>query len=134
MAERTLRAAARQEAFTAPAFAGSALACDADEGRTLRERVGQAIQSAKRSEFHSLGLVLGYDYPSSSIVWSAPDRLGPCSDDTFIPSAHPGARLPHAWLDHDRSLYDVLGPDFSILTFGAPCDTFVDAARTSDWV
>jgi 2-polyprenyl-6-methoxyphenol hydroxylase-like FAD-dependent oxidoreductase len=128
VAERTLRAAARQEAFTAPAFAGSALDCDSEEGRALRERVGQAIQAAKRSEFHSLGLVLGYDYPSSSIVWGASDRPSPCSDDTFMPSAHPGARLPHAWLDNDQSLYDLLGPDFSLVTFGAPCDRFVEAA------
>ena len=128
IAQRTLSAAARQEAFTAPAFAGSALESDSDEGRAVRERVAQAIQSAKRSEFHSLGLVLGYDYPTSSIVGREPDRPGPCPDDTFIPSAHPGARLPHAWLDDEQSLYDVLGPDFSIVTFGAPCDRFVAAA------
>ena len=68
VAERPLSAAARQEAFTAPGFAGSALESDSDVGSALRERMAQAIQSAKRSEFHSLGLVLGYDYPSSSIV------------------------------------------------------------------
>jgi 2-polyprenyl-6-methoxyphenol hydroxylase-like FAD-dependent oxidoreductase len=128
VAQRTLDAAAAQEAFTAPAFGGSALGSETGEGRALRDEVARAIQSAKRAEFHSLGLVLGYDYPSSSIVWSEPHRPGPPRDETFIPSAHPGARLPHAWLTDKQSIYDVLGRDFSIVTFGAPCDRFVAAA------
>ena len=128
VAQRTLDAAEAQEAFTAPAFAGAALGNDSDEGRGLRERAAQAIQSAKHAEFHSLGLVLAYDYPSSSIVWSEPHRHDPSPDSSFIPSAHPGARLPHAWLDGERSLYDVLGPEFSMVTFGAPCDGIVAAA------
>jgi 2-polyprenyl-6-methoxyphenol hydroxylase-like FAD-dependent oxidoreductase len=127
VAERTLKTAGAQEAFTAPAFAGSALGHDTEEGRGLRARVAQAIQVAKHSEFHSLGLVLAYDYPSSSIVWSEHHRPE-SSEGTFIPSAHPGARLPHAWLDDERSLYDVLGPEFSLVTFGAPCDALVTAA------
>ena len=88
VAQRTLDAAAAQEAFTAPAFAGSALGHDTEEGRGLRERVAQAIQSAKRAEFHSLGLVLAYDYPSSSIVLSEPLRPDP-SPDALHPERSP---------------------------------------------
>ena len=30
---------------------------------------------------------------------------------TYTPSAHPGARLPHAWLPDGRSVYDLLGDE-----------------------
>ena len=71
VAQRTLDAAAAQEAFTAPAFAG------VGARRRHRAKAGGSAsgwrrRSSQRStaEFHSLGLVLGYDYPSSPIVWS----------------------------------------------------------------
>ncbi len=34
---------------------------------------------------------------------------------TYTPSAHPGARLPHAWLAPGRSVYDVLGPELTLV-------------------
>ena len=79
----------------------------------------QAIQRAKRSEFHSLGLVLGYSYAGSPVVQPAP---GPAVDDaaapdvtSYTPDAAPGARLPHHWLPDGSSLYDRLGPGFTLV-------------------
>jgi len=32
-----------------------------------------------------------------------------------VPSACPGGRAPHTWLDEDRSLYDAFGQEFTLL-------------------
>jgi 2-polyprenyl-6-methoxyphenol hydroxylase-like FAD-dependent oxidoreductase len=73
-----------------------------------------AIQRAKRPEFYSLGLVLGYSYAGSPVIQPA---SGPDPGDTtsYIPAADPGARLPHAWLPDGSSLYDHLGRGFTLL-------------------
>ena len=42
----------------------------------------------------------------------------------FTPSTVPGCRVPHIWLNDGRSLYDVLGPDYTLLRF----DTAVDVS------
>src|SRR6185437_15667867 len=54
------------------------------------------VQRAKRAEFYSLGLVLGYSYAGS-------------------PASEPGARLPHHWLPDGSSLFDQLGTGFSLV-------------------
>jgi 2-polyprenyl-6-methoxyphenol hydroxylase-like FAD-dependent oxidoreductase len=88
-----------------------------------------AIQRAKRAEFYSLGLVLGYSYAGSPVIQPpdgpAPDR--PAPDDaaagdvlvpdttSYTPVAEPGARLPHAWLPDGSSLYDHLGVGFTLV-------------------
>jgi 2-polyprenyl-6-methoxyphenol hydroxylase-like FAD-dependent oxidoreductase len=80
-----------------------------------------AIQRAKRPEFHSLGLVLGYSYAGSPVIQPSgcgePSAWGEPSADTtsYVPAADPGARLPHAWLADGSSLYDRLGPGFTLV-------------------
>jgi 2-polyprenyl-6-methoxyphenol hydroxylase-like FAD-dependent oxidoreductase len=74
-----------------------------------------AIQRAKRFEFHSLGLVLGYSYAGSPLI--QPGAPPPPATDTtsYRPTAQPGARLPHAWYPGGASLYDRLGTGFTLL-------------------
>jgi 2-polyprenyl-6-methoxyphenol hydroxylase-like FAD-dependent oxidoreductase len=73
-----------------------------------------AIQRAKRPEFHSLGLVLGYSYAGSPAI--QPGAAPPPGDlSCFTPAAEPGARLPHAWLSDGSSLYDHLGRGLTLL-------------------
>jgi 2-polyprenyl-6-methoxyphenol hydroxylase-like FAD-dependent oxidoreductase len=99
-----------------------------------------AIQQAKRSEFYTLGLVLGYSYAGSPVIQPA-GALGrpgaPCEPgaqpgqsgtqpgsaaagavadvSTFTPGSDPGSRLPHHWLPDGSSLYDHLGRGFTLL-------------------
>ena len=66
--------------------------------------------------------MLGYDYPASPVV--VPDG-GPVPAPqltAYRPSAHAGARLPHAWLPDGRSLYDLLGDGFSLLRLDPVAD------------
>jgi 2-polyprenyl-6-methoxyphenol hydroxylase-like FAD-dependent oxidoreductase len=131
VAQRTIDAAGEQEAFLAPSFAAADLDDDGPTGQALRAELARALQ-VKDPEFHSLGLVLGYDYPDSPVV--VPDG-GPRPEPQVVeytPSAHPGARLPHAWLPDGRSLYDVLGDGFAVLrlTDDADAGPLVDAAAS----
>jgi hypothetical protein len=76
---------------------------------------GPAIQLAKRPEFHSLGLVLGYSYAGSPVVAPSADHGDPFDVTNYTPSTEPGARLPHRWLPDGASLYDRLGLGFSLV-------------------
>jgi 2-polyprenyl-6-methoxyphenol hydroxylase-like FAD-dependent oxidoreductase len=76
-------------------------------------RDAAAIQRAKRAEFYSLGLVLGYSYAGSPVIQPG---VRPAVDVTsYTPSAEPGARLPHHWLPDGSSLYDRLGRGFTLV-------------------
>ena len=80
--------------------------------------------------------MLGYDYPDSPVV--VPDaqerrRSDPGQPVTaYEPSAHPGARLPHAWLPDGRSLYDLLGDGFTVLRLSAAGDVAPLVQAASD--
>jgi len=130
IAERTIDAAGSQEAFLAPAFAGADLADPGPAGQELRAGLADALR-VKDPEFHSLGLVLGYDYPDSPVI--VPDG-GPVPEPTlteYVPSGHPGARLPHAWLPDGSSLFDHLGPELTLVSTapGARAVPLVATAR-----
>ncbi len=86
-----------------------------------------AIQAAKRAEFHSLGLVLGYTYAGSPVIQpsspagpatatAATDAAALAGDVTvYTPASEPGARLPHCWRPDGSSLYDALGTGFTLV-------------------
>jgi hypothetical protein len=40
----------------------------------------------------------------------------------FTPSTVPGARLPHIWLADERSLYDAMGPYYTLLRLDPDID------------
>ena len=67
VAYRTIGAAGDQEAFLAPSFAEADLDDEGTAGKLLRGDLARRLP-VKDSEFHSLGLVLGYDYPDSPVV------------------------------------------------------------------
>jgi 2-polyprenyl-6-methoxyphenol hydroxylase-like FAD-dependent oxidoreductase len=75
-----------------------------------------AIQRAKRFEFYSLGLVLGYSYAGSPVIQPGARRdPAPADTTVYTPRAEPGDRLPHAWGPDGTSLYDQLGPGFTLV-------------------
>lgn len=76
---------------------------DADEaGARAREAAGVRIQETKRSEFHSLELVLEQRIEASPIIPGEGEYRG-------------GGRLAHCHLPDGRSLFDLLGPDMTLL-------------------
>jgi hypothetical protein len=70
-------------------------------------------------EFASLGIQLGARYDGSAIV--AGDGTAPPADSAvdYTPTACPGGRAPHYWIEDRHSLYDAFGPGFTLLRLGA---------------
>jgi hypothetical protein len=69
--------------------------------------------------FRTLGVQLGYRYDPSPIC--VPDGTPPPADEpeTYIPTARPGSRAPHVWLDDGRSIVDLFGRGFVLLRVGS---------------
>jgi len=74
-----------------------------------------SIQRTKGPEFYSLGLVLGYSYAGSPVVQPSAGPPETTDATRYTPTTSPGARLPHWWLRDGSSLYDHLGPGFTLL-------------------
>ncbi len=112
--ERVIREATANMAVTSPELLADNLDADDAAGDRARQAAAERIQRAKQPEFHSLDLVLGVRLEDSPVIPREPDaeaRLG--AQTGAQPRA--GALLPHAWLGPGRSLYDELGPGFTLL-------------------
>jgi len=87
-------------------------------GEAVRAQVAQDIQAKKSRQFTRMGGQLGYRYSSSPvIVRDGTEEPAPSFED-YVPSAAPGNRAPHHWLKDGSSLYDHLGPGFTLLVLG----------------
>jgi 2-polyprenyl-6-methoxyphenol hydroxylase-like FAD-dependent oxidoreductase len=94
------------------------LDADTPAGREARAELGRALET-QGEEFASLGVQLGTSYESSPIVWPDGTPAPRSSYDEYVPTARPGARAPHLWLSQTQSLFDVLGPGFTLLCMGS---------------
>lgn len=114
VAQRTIDDATSNGRLLADDLLDPALDEDGARGDAAR-RTAEAALAVKASEFHSLGLVLGYDYADSPLVTAAGGPAPAPHPIRYEPSAAPGCLLPHAWLASEASLYDLLGPDLTLL-------------------
>jgi 2-polyprenyl-6-methoxyphenol hydroxylase-like FAD-dependent oxidoreductase len=99
---------------------------DADDeaGEQARIALGKSAYDLNVQQYCCGGLNFGYYYDKSPIIAydeGTPPTYGMAD---FTPSTVPGCRLPHIWLNDGRSLYDALGPDYTLLRF----DTAVDVS------
>ena len=93
---------------------------DSEAGAAAR-RAASAYLSTFGEEFASIGVQLGARYDASPLI--ASDETPPTDDPAvYTPSACPGGRAPHVWLASGRSLFDALGPGFTLLCLRAPGD------------
>src|SRR5579884_48327 len=130
IAERTIREAVANMSVLAPELSNPDLDAPGMTGEQARHAAAQVIQATKDREFHSLGLVLGYQYESSPVIVDDGTPLVP-EGQYYQPTARPGARLPHLWLPDGSSLYDRLGNGFSLLRLrdDAEVAAFIEAAE-----
>ncbi|GAC1597690.1 MAG: FAD-dependent oxidoreductase [Acidimicrobiales bacterium] len=89
------------------------------ERRPVAVATAEASRGAARPPATADGIVLGYRYESAVIESDGTDP--PILDDPvndYVPTARPGHRAPHMWLDaeHTRSTLDCFGGSFTILT------------------
>lgn len=118
VALRTIAEAAANGSVLADDLIDEHIAETGVRGERSRQRTASRL-SIKESEFHSLGLVLGYDYGGSPLVTPGGSPPPPTDPIHYRPSAAPGCLLPHAWLGDGTSLYDLLGPGFTLLVDAA---------------
>ena len=111
------------------AITEASLANSLSMGRTAR----QAGAKLPRSEFlNEQGLIFGASYESAAVIPDGTPR--PHLDDPvtqYVPSARPGSRAPHVWLERDGariSTIDLFGPRFVLLT-GKGGTAWREAAR-----
>jgi 2-polyprenyl-6-methoxyphenol hydroxylase-like FAD-dependent oxidoreductase len=101
-------------------------------GEQARAELRQQLLAHALFEFDIPGVQLGVRYNHSPII--VPDGSPDTPDDpnVYVPTARPGARLPHFWLADGSALFDRLGIGFTLRTTTAVdggVETFVKAAR-----
>jgi 2-polyprenyl-6-methoxyphenol hydroxylase-like FAD-dependent oxidoreductase len=93
-------------------------------GVAARKLTGDHFNHHARFEFNIPGITFGGRYDGSPIIVSDGTAPPPDTVNTYQPSACPGGRAPHLWLDDGRSIYDALGFEFTLLALGrTPADT-----------
>jgi 2-polyprenyl-6-methoxyphenol hydroxylase-like FAD-dependent oxidoreductase len=92
------------------------------EGDAARARVGQDAYDINVGQFCCGGLNFGSFIEHSPII--AHDGASPPGYTIydFTPSTVPGCRTPHIWLGEGISLYDAMGPGFTLLRFDPNVD------------
>ena len=99
-----------------------------DRGRRRRRRGGARARSGARptsstsQQFCCGGLNFGYFYDRSPIIAYDGEAAPAYTMGRFTPSTVPGCRAPHFWLRDGRSLYDALGPGYTLLRFDPALD------------
>jgi len=87
------------------------------EGDAVRARIGREAYDINVGQFCCGGLNFGYFYEDSPIIAYDGEPAPAYDIYEFRQSTVPGCRTPHLWLRDGRSLYDVLGSDFTLLRF-----------------
>jgi 2-polyprenyl-6-methoxyphenol hydroxylase-like FAD-dependent oxidoreductase len=94
---------------------------DSADGAATREKIGVKLAEYGQLTLDTVGVALGARYDGSPVI--VPD--GPAPPDAFTsytPSAVPGGRAPHLWLDDvhgpQSSLFDRFGAGFTLLRLG----------------
>ncbi len=102
-------------------------------GEELRSQYSAAFLRFReqRRRVVTENLRTGYCYESSPII--VPDGTDPVPPDEpeFIPSARPGTRAPHAWLEPGRSTLDLFGRAFVLLRLGPDPADAADIERAA---
>jgi 2-polyprenyl-6-methoxyphenol hydroxylase-like FAD-dependent oxidoreductase len=92
-------------------------------GEAARAEAGRALYELNVKQYCCGGLNFGYFYDQSPLIDYDGEAAPAYTMDQFTPSTVPGCRTPHVWLDDGRSLYDALGPDYTLLRFDPRVDT-----------
>ena len=112
----------------------AALEEETADGQKARADLGRHLSGFKE-EFASLGIQLGARYDASPLIANDGSEPPPDSPVEYVPTACPGGRAPHLWLNDGASIHDRFGKWFTLVKFGsASTDTaaFAAAAEALD--
>ena len=105
---------------------------DGPLGDELRREAGAYLERHGRAEFDIPGITFGTRYAQSPVIAYDGAPAPPDAPNRYEPSASPGGRAPHLWLDDGRSLFDTFGFEWTLVRLGPappPGDRLVAAAR-----
>ncbi|WP_281270620.1 FAD-dependent monooxygenase [Aurantiacibacter xanthus] len=104
---------------------------DGPEADALRAQIGADAYDLHVQQFACAGLNFGYFYPDSPLIAYDDETAPSYTMYDYTASTVPGCRTPHFWLADGQSLYDALGPEFTLLRFSREADVapLVNAAE-----
>jgi 2-polyprenyl-6-methoxyphenol hydroxylase-like FAD-dependent oxidoreductase len=91
------------------------LDAEGPEGDARRAAFGAELYRMNVQQYCCAGLNFGYFYEASPIIAQDGGEPPPYTMGEYTPSTVPGCRAPHLFLPDGRSLYDALGPGFTLL-------------------
>ncbi len=101
------------------------------DGAAARAVAGKALYDLNVKQYCCGGLNFGYFYDHSPLIAYDGESPPSYTMDQFTPSTVPGCRTPHVWLDDGRSLYDAMGPEYTLLRLDPTADAqpLIQAAK-----
>jgi hypothetical protein len=101
-------------------------------GEAARREVGHLTYEINVQQYACAGLNFGSYYDRSPIIAYDGAEHPAYTMSSYTPSTVPGCRTPHLWCGDGRSLYDAMGPEFTLLRFDPAIDVapLEAAART----
>lgn len=87
-------------------------------GQAERERAGRYLDEHARLEFNIPGVTFGGRYEGSPAIVADGTSAPPDAANSYIATASPGGRPPHAWLEDGRSLFDLFHREWTLLALG----------------
>jgi len=100
-------------------------------GEKLRREAGAYLEAHGKAEFNIPGITFGARYDTSPVIAFDGSGIPPDSANSYTPTAAPGGRAPHAWLDDSQSLFDRFGFEWTLLRLGKsapPAERLIAAA------
>src|SRR6195952_4488738 len=88
-----------------------------EDGERVRREVGQLTYEINVQQYACAGLNFGTYYDQSPIIAYDGASHPAYTMNSYTPSTVPGCRTPHLWCKDGRSLYDAMGPEFTLLRF-----------------
>lgn len=105
---------------------------DTPAGAAARDALGRASYDLNVQQYCAAGLNFGYYYDDSPLIAYDGAEHPPYTMGSFTPSTVPGCRTPHLWLRDGRSLYDALGPGYTLLRLDPAADAAPLLAAAAD--
>lgn len=96
---------------------------DSEEGRRARAEAGEYYNHHARVEFNIPGFTFGARYDESPIIAGDGTMPPPDGPNIYHPTACPGGRAPHVWLEDGSSLYDHFNLEWTLLRTRPGADT-----------
>jgi 2-polyprenyl-6-methoxyphenol hydroxylase-like FAD-dependent oxidoreductase len=91
-------------------------------GELARRQVGRLTYDINVQQYACAGLNFGTYYDRSPIIAYDGSEHPAYTMSSYTPSTVPGCRTPHLWRADGSSLYDAMGPDFTLLRLDPAVD------------